>query len=184
MPNRFFDEEVFDDNQRDRFRHKDGGVSPEARQNDYRNRMPFHYVENPGDDGYYYWQYGATIDIEFTLENEVAFSDGEEHNTYISIADYFKDSDTRKLVFTLQDFRGDEITEQEVKASKLTFDGDDVKAIFRVNKRLSAMMVPGQYKLFIYIVDENLEQSGESTDETVYFNKCLTEKGIAIRVRG
>lgn len=40
-----------------------GGVSNEYCMNDYRNRMPFHYLEN-GTDGYYYWTYGATMEIE------------------------------------------------------------------------------------------------------------------------
>ena len=48
-----------------------GGISNEAYLNDYRNRMPFHYIEE-GKDGYYYWQYGATMEIEFTITDEAA----------------------------------------------------------------------------------------------------------------
>lgn len=51
-----------------------GGISNGAYLNDYRNRAPFHYIED-GKDGYYYWQYGATMEIEFLLDYEIAFSD-------------------------------------------------------------------------------------------------------------
>lgn len=53
---------------------ENGGVSNEAFLNDYRNRKPFHYIES-GTDGYYYWQYGATMEIEFEISDEVAFTD-------------------------------------------------------------------------------------------------------------
>lgn len=45
-----------------------GGISNEYYLNDYRNRMPFHYVES-GDDGYYYWHYGATMIIELEFDD-------------------------------------------------------------------------------------------------------------------
>jgi hypothetical protein len=45
-----------------------GGISNEYYLNDYKNRMPFHYVEE-GDDGYYYWHYGATMVIELEIED-------------------------------------------------------------------------------------------------------------------
>lgn len=50
---------------------RNSGTSNEAYLNDYRNRMPFHYIEE-GSDGYYYWQYGATMEIEFVITDEVA----------------------------------------------------------------------------------------------------------------
>lgn len=36
--------------------------------NDYRNRMPFHYVSDTEE--YYYWQYGSVIEVEFTISDE------------------------------------------------------------------------------------------------------------------
>lgn len=54
----------------------EGGVSNEAYLNDYRNRKPFHYIEE-GTDGYYYWQYGATMEIEIEIVDEVAFTTEE-----------------------------------------------------------------------------------------------------------
>lgn len=53
---------------------EDGGTSNEAFLNDYRNRMPYHYIEQ-GTEGYYYWQYGATMEIEFEISDEIASTD-------------------------------------------------------------------------------------------------------------
>lgn len=72
MP-RFFDEAVLSDDQiEESEKCTCGGVSPEALYNDYRNRMPFHYVEDDTNDGYYFWSYGATMELEIELEGEVA----------------------------------------------------------------------------------------------------------------
>ena len=49
-------------------------ISPEAYLNDYRNRMPFHYIEE-GSDGYYYWQYGSIMDLVINFVDEIAQSE-------------------------------------------------------------------------------------------------------------
>lgn len=65
--------------------HKDAGlseqvpcskpdISPEAYVNDFRNRMPFHYIEE-GSDGYYYWQYGSIMDLVINFVDEIAQSE-------------------------------------------------------------------------------------------------------------
>ena len=51
---KFFEEPILSDSQKDDLCSCDqGSVSPEARYNDYRNRMPFHYIEDDINDGYY-----------------------------------------------------------------------------------------------------------------------------------
>lgn len=73
---KFFEEPILSDNQKDDLCSCDqGSVSPEARYNDYRNRMPFHYIEDDINDGYYYWTFGATMEIEFELEGNIAFGE-------------------------------------------------------------------------------------------------------------
>lgn len=74
---KFFEEPILSDSQKEEMCSCDqGSVSPEARYNDYRNRMPFHYIEDDINDGYYYWTYGATMEIEFELEGNIAFGEG------------------------------------------------------------------------------------------------------------
>lgn len=51
-----------------------GGTSPEQYLAEYREREPYHYIEE-GSDGYYYWQYGETVVIELELTDELAFTD-------------------------------------------------------------------------------------------------------------
>ena len=52
----------------------DGGISNQAVLVEYGNRLPYHYIEQ-GDDGYYYWNYGETIVLEFTIEDGIASTD-------------------------------------------------------------------------------------------------------------
>ena len=181
MSRRFFDEPLCNDCDADCEDNKNGGISPEAQYNDYRNRMPFHYVEDGRSDGYYYWQFGQTMEIEFTLEDNISYTDGVA-NAYFPISEYFKDSETKKIQFVLRDFRGNEVEVQDVKASELKYEEDVVKAYFRVNDKLSAILHPNTYKLYINIVDEVLDETGETLE--IIYNKCLTENGIEIRIRG
>lgn len=67
-----------------------GGVSNQYYLNDYRNRMPFHYVEE-GNDGYYYWHYGATMVIEVEMEDlSIAHTD----DTPLFVVDVRRNGDT------------------------------------------------------------------------------------------
>lgn len=75
MP-RFFDKEVLSDDQiAEACKCDNGGVSNEFLYNDYRNRMPFHYIEDGRSDGYYYWTYGATMELSIRLSDALAVGD-------------------------------------------------------------------------------------------------------------
>jgi len=75
MP-RFFDKEVLSDDQiAESCECENGGVSNEYLYNDYRNRMPFHYIEDGKSDGYYYWTYGATMELSIRLSDALAVGD-------------------------------------------------------------------------------------------------------------
>lgn len=75
MP-RFFDKEVLSDDQiAEACKCDNGGVSNEFLYNDYRNRMPFHYIEDGKSDGYYYWTYGATMELSIRLSDALAVGD-------------------------------------------------------------------------------------------------------------
>lgn len=69
---RFFDDKVLSDDQICEETCENGQVSPESRYNDYRNRLPFHYIEDGENDGYYYWTYGATMELSIILSDDVA----------------------------------------------------------------------------------------------------------------
>lgn len=179
---RFFDEEVLTDDQRDKDSCLNGGTSPQSAYNDYRNRMPFHYISDDVPDGYYYWQFGQTISMEILFEDEVAFTSNNA-NFYVPISEFMKDSN-RIIRFVLHDFRGQEIYRQETPANELIYDGATVIAKFNVTEKLSSLMVPNQYKLFIYIISYSSIKPENSVDYIEDYNKPLTENGIDIRVRG
>lgn len=191
--NDFFNNPVYYDDQEESQETGDcccgnGEVSPQARYNDYRNRMPFHYIDDPNGDGYYYWDFGATMAMEFTLENEFAYSstpddnnDSEPTNQYVVVADWFRDSLSKYIYFSLRDYRGNEIWNEKVHAANLIYDGDNVIVKFAVTEELSAIMVPNVYKLYIYARDESQDSNGVTQ---IVYNNLLTEQGISIQVRG
>ena len=74
---RFFDDKVLSDDQICEESCKNGQVSPESRYNDYRNRLPFHYIEDGENDGYYYWTYGATMELSIILSDDVAWGEDQ-----------------------------------------------------------------------------------------------------------
>lgn len=72
---RFFDDKVLSDDQICEEACENCQVSPESRYNDYRNRLPFHYIEDGENDGYYYWTYGATMELSIILSDDVAWGE-------------------------------------------------------------------------------------------------------------
>ena len=100
-------------------------------------------------------------------------------NGYTSIVDFLKDSKTKYLKFDMQNFRGEVIDTQIVKAEDLIYSKGQVEAKYIINDELSAITVPEQYRLFIYLIDESQDDSGTSQ----IYNKCLTENGILIKVK-
>lgn len=178
---RFFDEEILSDDQIEESCKCDGGISNQTRYNDYRNRMPFHYIEDGQSDGYYYWDFGATMNMEIELEDDIAFSENSS-NQYVPISDYFRDGENKALKFVLKDFRGNIINVQLVKGTDLILTDTSVKTTYKITEELSSIMVPNQYRLYIYIV-EMTQSDTEEPPQTV-FNKCLTDNGILIKVMG
>lgn len=100
-------------------------------------------------------------------------------NAYIPIVDFLKGSKTKYLRFDMQNFRGEVIDTQIIKAEDLIYSGNQVEAKYKIDDKLSAIMVPEQYRLFIYLIDEAQDDSGTSQ----IYNKCLTENGILIKVK-
>lgn len=110
-------------------------------------------------------------------------SDVVVKNSYIPIVDFLKGSKTKYLKFVMQNFRGEEINTQVIRAEDLDYSGDCVTAKYKINDELSAIMVPEQYRLFIYLIDEEPADPESSSEPTIIYNKCLTENGIQIRVK-
>lgn len=114
--------------------------------------------------------------------------------TYISFKEYLESQPGSVVLFVLCDYRGDEVTRQIVPYEKLEMRKvGEYTAKFTVDELLSAKMHPGNYKLFIYIgLPDNDKYNALQVDERAEplvpedytLNKCLTEQGVNIRVRG
>lgn len=90
MP-RFFDVGILSDDEIEKECECNGGISNQSRYNDYRNRLPFHYIEDGETDGYYYWTFGATMELCIELSNEIAC--GEDYcNTSIEVDSELSDT--------------------------------------------------------------------------------------------
>lgn len=104
---------------------------------------------------------------------------------YISFGEYVRSTPGAVLLFVLRDARGKELERQVVTYEQLGMsDSKSYTAKFIVDELLSAKMIPGSYTLYMYV---GLPRAGAKTNLTpadYTFDKCLTEQGIQIRVRG
>lgn len=90
MP-RFFDVGILSDDEIEKECECNGGISNQSRYNDYRNRLPFHYIEDGETDGYYYWTFGATMELCIELSNEIACGE-DSCNTSIEVDSELSDT--------------------------------------------------------------------------------------------
>ena len=108
-----------------------------------------------------------------------------QEETYISFEEYLESQPGSVVLFVLLDYRGKEINRQVVPYTSLEMrKAGEYTAKFVVDDLLTMKMHPGNYKLFLYV---GLPKDPEEIDikpEDYTFAKCLTEKGIEIRVRG
>ena len=105
---------------------------------------------------------------------------------YISLSDYLRSTDGSVLLFVLNDARGNEITRQVVTLDQLEqANAKSYTAKFVVDEMLSSIMIPETYTLYLYIALPKSSVSKDNlTPEDYVFDKCLTEQGIKLRVRG
>lgn len=105
-------------------------------------------------------------------------------DTYTNIVEYLKGTAGSVLVFVLRDVHDVELNRQVVRYENLDMKETDIySAKFVVDELLTAKMVPGNYRLYLYVgvPKEGVETP---TDKDYTLSKCLTEKGVQIRVRG
>lgn len=104
---------------------------------------------------------------------------------FISFGEYVRSTPGAVLLFVLRDFRGQELNRQVVHYDEFGMtDSKSYTAKFIVDELLSAKMIPGSYTLYMYV---GIPKSGKTeplSPEDYTFDKCLTEQGVQIRVRG
>lgn len=111
------------------------------------------------------------------------------NETYISFKEYIESTSGAVLLFVLCDTRGREMNRQVVPYKQLVINSmNKCAAKFIVDEQLSSKMIPGEYKLYLYVgipsttAKEAKKEAYAPEDYTL--DKCLTEQGVRIRVRG
>lgn len=107
---------------------------------------PFEDINYAGVLVGYYWYYGDTLKLEFTISGEVVDNEGN----YISAQDYLSDStfSAKSIKFRLFDFRHEEVYSQEfvdVRTNIITVD---------INQELSNKLTPGVYYCSLELIDD------------------------------
>lgn len=107
---------------------------------------PFEDINYAGELVGYYWYYGDTVKLEFTIDGEVM----DDAGNYISAKDYFEDTtfSNKSIIFKLFDFRKDEIYRKEfteVSTNKIVVD---------IDQELSNSLLRGVYYCSLDLVDD------------------------------
>ena len=106
---------------------------------------------------------------------------------YMSFGEYVQNTPGAVLLFVLRDVHDKELERQVVPYSKLGMTTTkSYTARFVVDELLSAKMVPGQYTLYMYvgIPKASAADKEELGPDDYTCDRCLTEQGVKIRVRG
>lgn len=124
---------------------------------------PFEDYNAEGELIGYWWYYGNTLDLEFTIEQEVVF---EGSDTYITAEDFMK-SVKPNVVINLYNFR------REIIFTLTTPEVEDTVIKFPITEELSKSLVPGTYYCSLTLVKEEIDY----TDTIVKLEDCtLTVK--------
>lgn len=107
---------------------------------------PFEILNLQGELVGYYWYYGDTLKLEFTIDGEVM----DDNGNYISAKDYFEDNtfSNKSIIFKLFDFRKDEIYRKEFT------EVDTNKIVINIDQELSNSLLRGIYYCSLDLVDD------------------------------
>lgn len=115
---------------------------------------PYELYDAKGELEGYFWYYGETINLDFSITGEIILDDGSLSGDYIDAADFLKD---KLYAVKLYDFRFNEVYTQVGQAS------DNI--IVSIDKELSQKLVRGIYYCSLEISGKNyLEKIFDSTD--------------------
>lgn len=107
------------------------------------------------------------------------------NETYVSLGDYLQSTPGAVLLFVLNNPRGEEIARQVVTFEQLELSAlHSYNAKFVVDELLSSIMIPATYTLYLYVGLPKADAKEPYTPQDYTFDKCLTEQGIKLRVRG
>ncbi len=107
--------------------------------------------------------------------------------SYMSFEEYIQNTPGAVLLFVLRDVHDKELDRQVVPYSKLGMTSTrSYTAKFVVDELLTAKMIPGSYTLYMYvgIPKSDVKDKENLTPQDYNCDRCLTEQGVRLRVRG
>jgi hypothetical protein len=106
-------------------------------------------------------------------------------NEVVSLKEYLESIPNSAILFILRTFAGEALDTQVVTSDEIKFKSSrTISASFVVDQLLTQKMVPGMYRLFAYIAQPKEGITEPKKVQDYILNKCLTEKGIKIKVIG
>lgn len=118
-------------------------------------KMPFESYNAKGELDGYWWYQGDTMTLEFNITGEVVI-EGDE--MYVPAEEFLKD---KKILFTLYNFRREEILTKEYEGS--------TKIVFDIDYKLTRELSKGTYYCSLQVYDIN-----ELFAKTIYAQQDCT----------
>lgn len=106
-------------------------------------------------------------------------------NEVVSIREYLESIENSAIIFILKNYSGETLDSQVITAGDIKVKSTKtITASFVVDQVLTTKMIPGNYRLFVYIAIPKEEDRVPVRVQDYILDKCLTEQGIKIRVDG
>lgn len=106
-------------------------------------------------------------------------------NEIVSIREYLESIENSAIIFILRNYSGQTLDSQVITIEDIKIKSlKTISAAFVVDQVLTTKMIPGNYRLFVYIAIPKEEITSPTKVQDYILDKCLTEQGIKIRVDG
>ena len=116
------------------------------------------------------WECGELIDVRLPILGGFKISD-----SFVSISDFIKDSETKYIKMSLFNFLGEEVDTQVANPENLEYLEDgNIVCYYEVDETVTNKLRPGSYQLYVYLVN-TLPRVNESLGERTVLNTLLTD---------
>lgn len=124
------------------------------------------------------WERGELIDVRLPIIGGFQIGD-----SFVSISDFIKDSETKYIKMSLLNFLGEEVDTQVVNPGNLEYlDDGNIVCYYEVDEIVTNKLRPGSYQLYVYLIN-TLPKLNESIGERTVLNTLLTDlEGLEVTI--
>lgn len=124
------------------------------------------------------WDCGEAVDVRLPICGGFQVGD-----SFISVADFIGESETKHIKMVLINFLGEEVDIQLAYSDSLEYiEEGNVICYYEVDKSLSEQLRPGSYQLYVYLVN-TLPAINENVGERTILNTLLTcQDGLEVTI--